>query len=91
MKCTSEGSFFRNPDKAADERVCEKGLAAGINTSAIYLSYTKLSEVARSHSTEYAARRRGIKSKAWSCSTCPFKFFAFDEKKPHQCSMLFFA
>lgn len=38
VKCTSEGSFFRNPDKAADERVCEKGLAAGINTSAIYLS-----------------------------------------------------
>lgn len=38
VKCTSEGFFFRNSDKAADERVCKKALAAGINTSDIYLS-----------------------------------------------------
>lgn len=82
VKRTSEGSFCRNPDKAADERVCEKGLAAGINTSAIYPSWTKPSEVARSCSAVYAAHRRGIKCKARGCSTCSFKYFASDEKSP---------
>lgn len=56
----------QKPRQRSDERVCEKGLAAGVTSRATYLSSTKLSEAARSHSAVYAAHRRWIKSEVES-------------------------
>lgn len=85
----SKRVLLRNPDKAGDERVCEKGLAAGINSCAINLSSTKLSEAARSHSAVHAAHRRWIKSKVESAVPVLSSFFAFDGKNHNLLMSLF--